>query len=104
MRQTKHYEELQTRREFFKVATKSVLPMVAGIILTTKPLIINAKNVMDCQLGCYSSCLRSCKERCQGCEGGCNTKCAVSCDKRCNAICADNCYKSCTGGNQAYRD
>ena len=98
-------EELQTRREFFKNAAKCTLPIIAGIIITTMPQVTNAtKTIMGCELGCYSSCLKSCKERCQGCQGGCNTHCAVSCDKKCNTICSDNCYKSCTGGNQAYRE
>ena len=105
MNKKKQKKELQTRREFFKDAAKSALPMIAGILLTVMPQVTNAKKtVMGCEIGCYTGCSRGCKERCQGCQGGCNTHCAVSCDRKCNAICSDNCYKSCTGGNQAYRE
>lgn len=106
MKENKKKEELQTRREFFKNAAKSALPIVAGVFLTTIPQVTNAstKIIMDCDLGCYGGCYRTCNNRCQGCQGGCNTNCAVSCDKTCKAICSDNCYKSCTGGNQAYKE
>lgn len=98
-------EELQTRREFFKNAAKSALPIVAGIVLSAMPQVINASSAaMGCNLYCQNGCSKTCKDGCEGCKGGCNTNCAVSCDKTCKANCADDCYKSCTGGNEAYRE
>lgn len=106
MGKNKENEELQTRREFFKKAAKGVLPIIAGIALSTMPQVINAtsKIAMGCEIGCHGGCYRTCDKGCLGCTGGCNTNCAVSCDKTCKAICADDCYKSCTGGNEAYRE
>lgn len=102
----KQNNELKSRREFFKKTAKGALPIVAGVILSTMPHIINAstETAMSCDLACYGGCYRTCNNRCQSCQGGCNTNCAVSCDKTCKRICSDNCYKSCTGGNEAYKE
>ena len=106
MKEEKRKEELQTRREFFKKAAKSALPIFAGIVLSSIPQLTNATSriAMGCELGCYGGCRMTCDKGCKGCSGGCNTNCAVSCDKTCKATCADDCNRSCTGGNEAYRE
>lgn len=44
-------EELQSRREFFKRAAKGALPILAGAVLLSSPVVSEAANVMSCA-GC----------------------------------------------------
>ena len=65
MREEKKKEGLQTRREFFKKAAKSALPIVAAITLSGMPHIVkameNASAVCDtCQGGCRYTCSKLC--------------------------------------------
>ncbi len=96
MKRNKENKELQTRREFFKKAAKSTLPIVAGVILAGIPQVVKAveKAPMgcqgySCQGGCQFSCVAVCNSSCKGtcktecgrgtckgtCSGGCNTGC-----------------------------
>ena len=98
-------EELQTRREFFKKAAKGALPIIAGIVLSAMPQVINATSriAMGCELGCHGGCERGCGGKCKGsCEGGCNSKCAVSCYRSCKDTCQGTCLGSCKGKNEPY--
>lgn len=105
MKKDKEKKELQTRREFFKKAAKSSLPIVAGVFLFSMPLFTNAASriAMGCELGCHNGCERGCKGKCKGsCEGGCNANCAASCYRTCKGTCQGTCKGSCTGGNEPY--
>ena len=75
----KKNEELQSRREFFKNAAKSALPMIAAIALANAPTILSAteSTPMGCRYGCTAVCSTS---ACQGtCAGGCRFTCAGTC-------------------------
>ncbi len=105
MKKQQIIEELQTRREFFKKAAKGALPIVAGIIISAMPQVVNATSriAMGCELGCHGGCERGCGGKCKGsCEGGCNANCAVSCYRTCKGGCQGTCKGSCTGGNEPY--
>lgn len=105
MKEQHKIEELQTRREFFKKATKRALPIIAGIVLSSMPQLSNASSriAMGCELGCHGGCERGCGGKCKGsCEGGCNANCAVSCYRTCKGGCQGTCKGSCTGGNEPY--
>lgn len=57
-------EELQTRREFFKKATKSILPIVGFITLGPMTFSSCEKEIgfcNDCSNGCASNCHSSCE-------------------------------------------
>lgn len=89
-------EELQTRREFFKKAAKSTLPIVAAIALSGMPNVIkaaeNASAVCDtCQGGCRYTCSKVCNS---SCKGSCNNTCYKSCKGSCSGTCNGGCYKS----------
>lgn len=104
MGKNKEKEELQTRREFFKKAAKSALPIVAGMILSSMPQVASAASriAMGCELGCHGGCERGCKETCKGsCEGGCNASCSASCYRTCKGGCQGTCRGCCTGRNEA---
>lgn len=45
------YEELQSRREFFKRAAKGALPILAGAALLSSPILSETANAMSCA-GC----------------------------------------------------
>lgn len=72
-------EELKSRRDFFKKAAKSALPILGAVVLASSPLISKAAEATDCGFSCYGGC--------GGCSGTCNNKC--------NAHCKDSCYDSC---------
>ncbi len=77
MKKNKKNEELQSRREFFKNAVKTALPILGTIVLAGSPRIVGAINApMGCIGSCYgtctSSCSRSCASNCHGmCKNGC---------------------------------
>ena len=78
-------EELQSRRQFFKKAAKTALPILGAIALANVPLIGKAStNAMGCSSdGCSASCRTSCQTECRGhCRYACNTTCSGSCSSR----------------------
>lgn len=94
-------EELQSRREFFKKAAKSALPMIAAVALASAPAIVSAaeKAPTGCySYGCSGSCEGSCNDSCYGsCKGSCNASClSGNCSYSCSGSCKGNCNGSCS--------
>ena len=77
MEKTEKREELQSRREFFKKAAKSALPILGAIVLANAPGIANATEdaPMGCNYGCTTTCIGSCKGACSSCSHGCARTC-----------------------------
>ena len=89
-------QEIHSRREFFKNATKKVLPIIGIILLGNIPTITKANTPMDCEDSCTTFC-NYCKNNCEGsCDGKCDTTCYTTCERDCR----DGCYKTCDGMNQ----
>ncbi len=92
---------LQTRRTFFKKATKLVLPIIGVMTFSGMQNILRAadNDIMSCQIGCHGGCSANCDGKCwRSCEGGCNDNCAISCDTTCKDTCwRDACKGSCSG-------
>ena len=96
MKKNKEREEIQTRREFFKKAAKSVLPIVATVALAGVPNIVRAvehpSGICDtCTGGCRYTCSAVCNS---SCKGGCNNSCYKSCSGSCSGGCSGGCGKS----------
>lgn len=105
MDEIKKNESIQSRREFFKKAAKTALPILGIAFLASNPFIAKASTVMDCSSrcsgrcssGCMLSCKSVCAENCGGktenfyCGGGCE-----GCRGRCTG-CSGECYGSCSG-------
>lgn len=99
---------VQSRREFFKTATKKALPILGAIALFSNPVIAKAVeepiqvdptgcNRQDCTSGCIQTCT-GCQGTCKGdCTGRCSGACRSSCTNTCTADCQSNCSWSCTG-------
>lgn len=86
-------KELQSRREFFKKAAKSVLPVVAAVALASAPTITDASETTP--MGCsFSDCTMTCSGGCMGCTGGCTGSCKQSC--------SNNCFTACKGLGQNF--
>lgn len=79
MKNNKNNAELQSRREFFKNAAKSALPILGIAVLASNPIVSKGAQVMNCN----SSCSGSCKNACMGCTGGCSGSCSSSCFGTC---------------------
>lgn len=111
MEKNKKNEELQSRREFFKKAAKSALPILSAIVLVGAPAIVKAAETSvycggcknDCTNGCRNGCHRSCGSSCGlGCRGtssaygprGCET-CRTYCSS-CSGQCSGTCSGSCS--------
>lgn len=89
MKQNKK-EELQSRRQFFKKAAKTALPILGAIALAQLPMIANASNASSgcdsCTGGCYYACQGTCKGACAGgCQGTCSNTCKYGCTSQCHA-------------------
>ena len=82
-------EELKSRRDFFKKAAKSALPIIGAIVMSNMPLISNASEVqMGCRFGCAGYCIDTCSGTCKG-------TCIDACSRMCNG-----CHHSCTGNSK----
>lgn len=104
MRRPNPDDNLQTRRDFFKKAAKSVLPILGAVVLLNNPTIAKAaKTPMGCEDDvcegtCMGSCQWSCKGTCQSsCMGGCMEACGSTCKGTCNITCENYCQGTCTG-------
>ncbi len=108
MQKSKKNEELQSRREFFKKAARSALPILSAIVLASSPTILKSKDLPPqfCMFGCagycagqcYASCLGGCMGNCIGCVGYCKQGCigcAVACNSNCSGSCVTECALSC---------
>ena len=92
-------EELQSRREFFKKAAKSALPMIAAVALASAPAIVNAaEKEMGCNWACEGyctgNCTNSCTGRCSGCMGTCTGTCSGTCSGSCAGSCSYGCVNT----------
>lgn len=94
-------EELQSRREFFKKAAKSVLPVIGGVLLSSIPAISKAVETPQGCYGysCYGSCIGTCKI---SCTAICNGSCVGYC-RGCTGTCLNTCYSTCAGGGYIYQ-
>lgn len=85
-------EELKSRRDFFKKAAKSALPILGAVVLASSPLVSKAA---ETAMGCGF-----CQYSCTACVGGCMDNCArncKACSNGCARGCASNCYTGCNG-------
>ena len=102
MDKKKKDEELQSRREFFKKATKGALPILGAVLLANVPMLSHAMNEtpMGCN-GCRGTCMASCKGSCSGeCKGACKYECSGGCKSGCRNTCKNSCSRSCTGSSK----
>ena len=97
MEKENNKEEIQSRREFFKKATRKTLPIVALIAAVKLPFF--AKSATNHSTGCYYGCINSCYScigtclgTCTSCIGGC-----FSCIGTCVGTCTGTCMGSCMG-------
>ncbi len=63
MENKEKHEELQSRRDFFKKAAKTALPILGAIVLSSTLLLSQAhesKVEMGCDRGCSNSCYGCC--------------------------------------------
>ena len=85
-------EELQSRRDFFKKAAKSALPILGAIALANVPVIAKASEAGYCT--CSGNCSGACSG---GCKSTCYNQCYNSCKGTCNYTCDHSCSGSCNG-------
>lgn len=78
MEKNKNNEELQSRREFFKKAAKSALPILGAVVLASAPGIANAAE-SAAEMGCSTNC----NQRCSGCGTACFKGCSNGCSGGC---------------------
>ena len=80
-------EELQSRRDFFKKAAKSALPILGVIALSQIGLTSCGDDDDDEPLSC------------KGCSGGCSNSCSGDCDggctNNCDGMCGCDCWAYC---------
>ncbi|MDE5869267.1 MAG: Cys-Xaa-Xaa-Xaa repeat radical SAM target protein [Muribaculaceae bacterium] len=93
----KRKEELQSRRQFFKKAAKSALPILGAIALSNIPLLGKASDLPS--TGCNDGCTAACSRVCAGCQTSCHAaNCYYTCHNGCDTTCKGTCYRTCSGG------
>lgn len=95
MKKSKKNEELQSRREFFKKAAKSALPILGAIVLASSPVLVQA--VEKAPTGCTGTCVGGCYGGCKGCSTTCSGTCSGSCSHTCSTTCSGTCSGGCKG-------
>ncbi len=62
---------IQSRREFFKTATKKALPIIGGALLIgSSPLFTSCEDCEDCGITCTAECSSGCSSTCKStCSG-----------------------------------
>lgn len=70
--------KIQSRREFFKNAAKSVLPILGCMMLPGSIMaheFVSEEAPQSCNGSCYglctTTCTNGCKGQCKGCKGSC---------------------------------
>lgn len=87
-------EELRSRRDFFKKAVKTALPIMGAIVLANVPGITKAAGD---PMGCSKYGCGTCTGGCRGtCSGSCSTTCSGSCDGSCKYGCQSTCKGGCS--------
>ena len=87
-------DKLQSRRDFFKKALSSALPILGIVMMAQVPTITKAVQTTGCN-GCQDYCVQGCRT---GCGGRCSDHCALSCSESCRGYCTGGCKNGC--GNQ----
>lgn len=105
-------KDIQSRREFFKQATKKALPLFGMVVLGSQIQIAHAADIVNgynscrnygcehscqnyCRTTCKNYCVRTCLFQCEGCEGGCEGTCDVNCGHGCDGGCKGDCKGNC---------
>ncbi|MDE5787709.1 MAG: Cys-Xaa-Xaa-Xaa repeat radical SAM target protein [Bacteroidaceae bacterium] len=89
MKNNKNNAELQSRREFFKNAAKSALPILGAIVLANMPMITSAAETSSTSCsGCNNRCMNSCFNTC---HGKCDRHCSDNCSSNCRGTCSSSC-------------
>ncbi len=96
MKKEQNNEGIQSRREFFKKAAKTALPILGAIALANIPILTKAAPATDCDWSCSYSCKGGCDTNCQSqcAQSGCGTTCAGKCIGTCYSMCTDSCHRS----------
>lgn len=101
-------DELISRRELFRKCTKSILPAIA-VLAISSPVVAAIIDVSpkDCHGSCVNTCMTtcgkdSCGNQCYGlcygnCKNACKDDCGSSCGGKCKSSCYGNCKLACSG-------
>ena len=84
-------EELKSRRDFFKKAVKSALPILGVVVLASSPIVSKAVTTMGCDYTCKTSCANDCYGSCR-----------YACKSTCSGTCSGSCKTSCSSGSSRY--
>ena len=81
MKENKMMEEIQTRRGFFKSASKGAMPVMTMLDVTTSANLFGGSSCSgnsctmvcgnSCSDICRSDCGGGCRNTCEGCRGSC---------------------------------
>lgn len=93
----KKNEGVQSRREFFKRAAKTALPILGAVLLASNPIVAKAAETpmgcMGCSNGCTATCRGTCSSTCTGsCIDGCKSSCKTTCKYTCAGRCTASAY------------
>ena len=89
----KDKDGLQSRREFFKKAAKSALPILAISVFGTSLFSACGKDEEE-EMGDKNNNPGGCNNCASSCSGSCDNTCSGGCDENCSAHCAYNCGSS----------
>lgn len=76
----KKQEELHSRRDFFRKAAKTALPILGAVALANLPILKASAHESNVEMGCDYNCYSTCRGGClRGCRSGCKMGCKTTC-------------------------
>ena len=101
MKEEDKNKNLRSRRDFFKKAAKSVLPLLGVAALVSAPKVAKAAETPQmCQWDCTFTCRGGCQGCTGACTGGCYGGCNTTCTGSCRGLCLSGCRNFCVYGNK----
>lgn len=88
----KNNDEIISRRNFFKKAAGTVLPVIA---ITVLPNVLTSCEIDEPEIEIPSTS-KGCSQCKGGCGGGCTSTCGVACGQKCKGSCGGQCSTTCT--------
>lgn len=86
MKEENKKEELQSRRDFFRKAAKTALPIIGAMVIGQS--LLTSCDEDDEPDGCKNGCSGNCQSSCSGdCDGGCTNNC--------DSLCGGDCWSYC---------
>lgn len=91
---------IQNRRQFFKEAAKSAIPVLFSLTIIPTFVSCNKDKSIEDSFSCDGTCNAECSSTCTtSCTGACSKDCSAECGNSCKNGCLGTCKSGCSGSS-----